>query len=362
MNGGWRVGRIGGIEVRVDASVALLAALVGFDLWQIFSFGGAAFRAEALGLALGGAALFIASILVHELAHAGFARLRGMPVHQIRLFVFGGQASTGESKRPGDEFLVTVVGPLSSAAIGALFLVAYRARPVAFGLPLFELFFILGWWNLILSIFNLLPALPLDGGRIFHSAVWKVSGNRYRATTVAARAGQGIGLLVAASGVWFLVRSRDPRYLWTILIGWEVNRGAGAELAVARARQAAGTPLREVMTAPPPAIPAELSVRQAAESFLNGHEGEAFPVMQDGKLAGFVSSREVREASAESKVGEFVFQEPGAIEATPEETIQDVMERLGDREWQAILVVDAGRLVGVLEHPVLSTPRRRWTR
>ena len=360
MNGGWRVGRIGGIDVRLDASVALLAALVGFYLWQVFSFDGAAFRTEALGLALGGAALFIASILLHELAHAGFARLRGMPVHQVRLFVFGGEASTGESKTPGDEFLVTVVGPLSSAALGALFLVAYRARPVAFGLPLFELFFILGRWNLILSVFNLLPGLPLDGGRVFHSAVWKVTGNRHRATTVAARVGQAIGLLVAASGAWFLLRFSDPGYLWTILIGWEVNRGAAAELAAARARQAARTPLREVMTPPPPAIPAELSLRQARDSFLDGHEGEAFPVMENGRLLGFVSSREVGEASPERKVGEFVFEEPGAVEAAPNETIQDVMERLGNRQWQAILVVDGGRLVGVVEHPALTTPRRRW--
>ena len=351
MNAGWRVGRIGGIEVRLDASLALLAALVGYDLWQIFSYGGAAFRGAAVALALAGVALFITSILVHELAHAGLARLRGMPVHEIRLFVFGGVASTGESKKALDEFIVTVVGPLSSAAAGALFLIAYGVRPVAFGLPLFRLFFILGWWNVILAVFNLLPALPLDGGRIFHSALWKLTGNRYRATTIAARAGQGIGLLVATGGLWFLVRSQDQRYLWTILIGWMVYRGAGAELSAARARELVRTPLGEVMTPPPPAIPAGLSVGEARESFLNGHEGEAFPVIDRGRLAGFVSTREVSDAAPESKVGEFVYQEPGAVEAAPGETIQEVTQRIGNRRWQAILVVDGGRLVGVIEHP-----------
>jgi CBS domain-containing protein len=116
------------------------------------------------------------------------------------------------------------------------------------------------------------------------------------------------------------------------------------------------------MTAPPPAIPAELSIGEATRSFLNGHEGESFPVMDDGRLVGFVSSHEVRDVAPERKVGEFVFQEPGAVEATPEETIEQVTQRVGDRQWHAILVVDGGRLVGVLEHPAVSALRRRWAR
>jgi Zn-dependent protease len=361
MNGGWRVGRIGGIEIRLDASLAILAAIVAFDLWQVFSIEGAPLEPGEVALAVGGAVLLIGSILVHELAHAFFARIRGIPVSHIRLFVFGGGAyTTEETKKPLDEFLLTVVGPLSSAAVGALFLWLYRLSESPF-VPLFQLFFFLGVWNLALALFNLLPGLPLDGGRVFHSAVWKVTGNRDRATLVAGRAGQGLGILLVAGGVWLLFRSNDIWDLWFVLIGWEVHRAASAELSTARGRRFVRAPLRDVMTAPPPAIPAELSIRQANESFLNGHEGESFPVMGAGRLVGFVSSREIREASAESKVGEFVFQEPGAVEATPEETIQDVMERLADREWQAILVVDAGRLVGVLEHPALSTLRRRWT-
>jgi hypothetical protein len=225
----------------------------------------------------------------------------------------------------------------------------------------FQLFLVLGVWNVALALFNLLPGLPLDGGRIFHSAVWKVTGDRYRATAVAGRAGQGLGILLIAGGVWLLFRSNDIWDLWFVLIGWEVHRAASAELSAARGRRFVRTRLREVMTAPPPAIPAELSIREATESFLNGHEGEAFPVMDDGRLIGFVSSREVGEAAPESKVGEFAFQEPGAIEASPEETIQDVTERLGHREWQAILVIESGRLVGVFEHPAPSSPRRRWT-
>ncbi|HEX2068802.1 MAG TPA: M50 family metallopeptidase [Actinomycetota bacterium] len=357
MNGGWRVGRIGGIEIRLDASLAILAAIVAFNLWQVFSVEGAPSEVAALALAGAGAVLLIGSILVHELAHALFARLRGIPVSHVRLFVFGGGAyTTEETKKPFDEFVLTVVGPLSSAVLGALSLAIFVFNQG------FVLFFLLGWWNLALAVFNLLPGLPLDGGRIFHSAVWKITGNRSTATMVAGRAGQGLGILLVAGGVWLLFRSNDIWDLWFVLIGWEVHRGASAELSAARGRKFVRTPLRDVMTAPPPTIPAELSIGEATRSFLDGHEGESFPVMDDGGLVGFVSSREVRDVAPERKVGEFVFQEPGAVEAAPEETIEEVTQRVGDRQWQAILVVDGGRLVGVLEHPAVSALRRRWAR
>ncbi|MDP8955999.1 MAG: M50 family metallopeptidase [Actinomycetota bacterium] len=357
MNGGWRVGRIGGIEVRLDASLGILAGLVAFNLWQVFSVEGEPLDVRAVALAAAGAVMLIGSILVHELAHAIFARMRGIAVSHIRLFLFGGGAyTTEETKKPFDEFIVTVVGPASSAAVGALFFAAYF-----WFMPL-ALFVLLGIWNLALAVFNLLPGLPLDGGRVFHSAVWKVTGNRYGATMVAGRAGQGLGILLAVLGAWLLIRSNDLWDLWFILIGWEVHRAASAELSGARGRRFVRTPLRDVMTAPPPAIPADLSVREANDSFLDGHGGEAFPVMDDGRVVGFVSSREVGDALPEGKVGEYAFQEPGAVEATPEETVEAVMERLGDHQWQAILVVDDRRLVGVLEHPALSTLRRRWAR
>ncbi|HEX2090685.1 MAG TPA: M50 family metallopeptidase [Actinomycetota bacterium] len=361
MNGGWRVGRIGGIEIRLDASLAILAAIVGFYLWQIFSVEGAPLEIGELALAAGGAVMFIGSILVHELAHALFARLRGIPVSHVRLFVFGGGAyTTEETKKPLDEFVLTVVGPLASAAVGAAFVVAYRFSDSPFA-SVFQLLLVLGVWNLTLAVFNLLPGLPLDGGRILHSAVWKITGNRYTATVVAGRAGQALGILMVAGGVWVLFRSNDIWDLWFVLIGWEVHRAASAELAMSRGRRLAGRKLRELMTAPPPVIPAELSIREATDSFLDGHEGEAFPVMRDGRILGFVSSRDVERASPESRVGEFVFQEPGAVEAGPEETIQEVGERLGRGDWQAILVVEDGRLIGVLERPAPSVPRRRWT-
>ncbi len=360
MNGGWRVGRIGGIEIRLDASLAILAAIVAYILWRNFSVAGAPLDVVEIALAAAGAVLLIGSILVHELAHALFARLRGIPVSHIRLFVFGGGAyTTEEAKKPLDEFLLTVVGPLSSGALGVAFVVLYRSSDTPFA-PVIQLCDVLGRWNLVLAVFNLLPGLPLDGGRIFHSAVWKITGNRYQASMVAGRAGQGIGILLVAAGVWLLFRSNDFWDLWFVLIGWEVHRGASAELSAARGRRFVRTPLRDVMAAPPPTIPAELSIGDATRSFLDGHEGESFPVMDDGQVVGFVSSREVREVASERKVGEFVFQEPGAVEATPDETIEEVTQRLGDRQWQAILVVEGGRLVGVLEHPAVSALRRRW--
>jgi Zn-dependent protease/CBS domain-containing protein len=363
MNNGWRLGRIGGIEIRVDPSLGLLAALITFDLWQVFTDSAVISNVLALGLAFAGAVLFIGSILTHELSHALVLRLHNVPVSHIRLFVFGGTAFHADQiKRPLAEFLTSVVGPLSSGALGFLFLLIYRARPPIVFTPVFYLFFFLGATNVFLAIFNLLPGLPLDGGRVFHSALWKLSRSRERATTIAGRAGQGIGLLLIGLGVFLFVRSQDIREVWLALIGWFVYQGASAELSGARRQRVLrSTRVRDVMTAPPPAIPADLSIGQALDSFLTGHDGEAFPVMEDGRVVGFVSSGSVAGRPLDGRVRDAVVEQSGVIQAIPDETLADLRERLSTETWVAVLVVDGGRVVGVIEQQNVTGSGRRWS-
>src|SRR5215204_3592740 len=182
----WRVGRIAGIEVRVDSSWVVIALLITYSmylrlsvLYRELSGGG------AVGLAIVSAVLFFGSVLVHEFAHALVAQARGIRVQDITLFLFGGATRARvESRGPGDEFLIALVGPLTSGLLAGLFgIVASLGRDVL-SAPLAGTFGYLAWTNLLLAAFNLVPGFPLDGGRLLRAAIWKATGSLARATQI----------------------------------------------------------------------------------------------------------------------------------------------------------------------------------
>src|SRR6266496_2228352 len=294
LTGGWNIGRIGGVEIRVDPSWGIIAVLFTFNFWLFLSdrsqfpdLGSGA----AGALAVLTAALFFGSVLGHELAHAGMSKVRGIPVSGITLFLFGGATHAKvDAKGPADEFLITVVGPLTSAAIGVVFLIVHSLGRQTLGHPISAMVGYLAFINLILAAFNLLPGFPLDGGRLLRSGLWRAMGLQ-RATYVAARVGQGVGLLIVAAGIGIALISGDfIAFLWPAFIGWFLFRAASSSLVEGDRRQLLrSTTAREVMNAPPPAIPADLQIAVAMERYLLGHEGEAFPVIEGGHVVGFVS-------------------------------------------------------------------------
>jgi len=198
----WRIARVAGIDIKVDTSWLLIALFIGYTFFARFDLlydeltGG-----EAVALAAAAAVVFFGSVLVHELAHSVFARARGIPVKGITLFLFGGATEiTTESRSPKDEFVIAVVGPLTSFAIGGVLWVlaaalgaSDEAIPGTIGY--------LAWVNVSLGVFNMLPGLPLDGGRVLRSAVWAATGDMDRASRVAARAGQVLGYGIMALGL-----------------------------------------------------------------------------------------------------------------------------------------------------------------
>jgi Zn-dependent protease/predicted transcriptional regulator len=365
LTGGWKIGRIGGVEIRVDPSWGIIAVFFTFSFWTLFSDRS---RFPNLGSGAAGAfavltsALFFGSVLAHELAHAGMSKARGIAVSGITLFLFGGATHAKvDAKGPADEFLITVVGPLTSAALGGLFLLVHALGPDTLPHPFSFMFGYLAFVNLILAVFNLLPGFPLDGGRLLRSGLWRAMGLP-RATRVAARVGQVVGLAIAASGILISLRTNDVLgFLWPAFIGWFLFRAASASLAEGDRRELLrSTTARDVMSAPPPTIPADLQVAMALERFLDGHEGEAFPVMEGGHVVGFVSPRTARETALNREVRDAMVQGRGVVEARPEETMDAVTDRLGEQRGQTVLVLDdQGRLVGVIEREDLSRFLRR---
>lgn len=263
---------IGGVPVRVDATLLVIAALVLWSFWTRFSGHG---TSPAALMALVGTAGFFASILAHEGAHALEAKRRGLSVEDVTLYVFGGATRiTSDVKRPIDEFALAGVGPWTSLVLAALFgLVAYGSAEAGLG-PVADVAGELGWLNAMLGVFNLLPGAPLDGGRLLDALVWRVTGNRERAQAASSTVGQLLGALIAALGIAAIVfvAGGFVTGLWFVLIGWFILRSAAAERAAASLRAAlSGWRVDEVATAPltlvPPGTPAGLA---AAEALRNG--------------------------------------------------------------------------------------------
>jgi Zn-dependent protease/predicted transcriptional regulator len=361
---GWRIGRIGGIDIRIDPSWPVIALLITFNMWAQFAdrarFTGTS-MAVSLLLAVATSALFFLSILAHELAHAGVCRIRDIPVGGITLMFFGGATEAKiESRGPADEFLVTAAGPLASVAVGGLFL-GLRAVGSGSGESDVEVMLrYLGSVNIVLGVFNLLPGFPLDGGRLLRAAVWRVTGSLPRATRVAARGGQLVGGLMIAAGIVLTIRTQDILSLWLALIGWFLFRSASEALVDTERRALmARTTVAQVMAPPPPTIPADLSVGEAIDSYLEGHDGEAFPVIEGDRVIGLVSLRTADGLSPDVSVREAVVDTGGAIEAAPSDRLDSVTSRLVESRGQAVLVIEDGRLVGVIEPEDLDRFLRR---
>jgi Zn-dependent protease len=229
--GGLSLGRILGIPVRVHWTwllvLALVAASLAFGYFPLYQ------RAVAPSsyLFLGGitAALFCASLLVHELAHAVVARREEIPVRGITLWAFGGVAELADQPRSaGAEFRMAVVGPLTSLALAWLFSVlAGGATSPYFALPLLWL----ARTNLVLGLFNLVPAFPLDGGRVFRSALWALMGELPRATRVAAGVGQVVSWGLVGVGLLSFLRGGAFNGLWLVLVASFIRNAAAGELA-----------------------------------------------------------------------------------------------------------------------------------
>lgn len=245
--GGFSLGRIFGIAIRINLTWLLVLPLI---TWNLSSAFGRSHPDWSTGLAwvLGFAAalLLFISVLAHELAHSLVAKAQGIPVDDITLFLFGGVADIEEEpKSPGGEFLMAILGPGTSLVIGVglLLLGGSIADIRASGMnaenllgrltPISTLVIWLGSINIVLGIFNLIPGFPLDGGRILRSIVWGISGNLQLATNVATTAGKLIAFLMIGSGVLMILGIRIPIFgtgifngIWLALIGWFLYSGA----------------------------------------------------------------------------------------------------------------------------------------
>src|SRR6266511_5945509 len=261
MDGNLTIGRFGGIEVRLHWSLLAVFALIVWSLTDgVFPSQNPGLSAGTyLAMAVVSAVVFLASILLHELGHSWVARREGIEVDSITLWLFGGVSQLkGRFTSAGAEFRVAISGPLVSIVLGVLFvLIALAQLPSSVdGVATW-----LGYINLILAVFNLLPASPLDGGRVLHAALWRAKGDFAWATRVASEIGQGFGYLFIALGLAMFIFQGSFSGAWLAFIGWFLFQAARSEARYVATEQAlGGLRVRDLMVRDPVTVNADATI------------------------------------------------------------------------------------------------------
>ncbi|UCF20087.1 MAG: site-2 protease family protein [Gemmatimonadota bacterium] len=358
MNGGFRIAKFFGFDVRLDLSWFVVFFLV---LWtfaeSVFPYRHRGLSSTEYGLmAVAGALLFFASVLLHELAHSAVARARGIQVEGITLFIFGGMARIrSEAMNPKDEFLITVVGPLSSAAIGlALLVTASIGRKVGLPVTVTGVADYLALLNFVLAVFNLIPGFPLDGGRLLRSLVWHLTRDLRKATRWASLTGRGFGFVMIGLGIVYLFGNSLIFGMWLVFIGWFLYQAAESsyrQLILRRILE--GVRAEEAMTRHPEAVPAELTLRDLVDDYFLRRRFGAFPVEDsDGSLLGLITLTQVKAVDRHKwptiRVREVMTQICEAVKVQKEDSLAEVLTKLESAGVGRALVVDDGRLEGVI--------------
>ncbi|MFJ9012681.1 site-2 protease family protein [Streptomyces canus] len=351
------LGRIAGVRVGVHWSVLFIFGIIALGLSQGHLPDTYPGRAWAVYWAAGlcTAVVFFASLLAHELAHAVVARHNGVEVDDIVLWLLGGAARLKtEASSPGVELRIAGVGPLVSLLLGGLFTLGAWLLDLASASGIVvEMVAWLAGINVLLALFNALPAAPLDGGRLLRAFLWWRTGDRLRATAGATAAGRGLGWLLVVLGLIAFMRTGAFGGLWLALIGWFLIAAATAEGRQAQLRGVlAGVPVRDAMTSDPFTVPADTTVAAFLTSTRYRYRHAAFPVTHDGAPFGLVtldSARKVPPAEAHAvTVREVMVPLSQTTVVGPDGPLADLLPRMEPGAEHRVLVVDHGRLVGIL--------------
>ena len=354
-----RLGRIAGVPVGMNWSILLVFWLLTWELAGLVLPGEHPHQATAIYWAVGivTTVLFFVSLLAHEVSHAVVARRNGIGVRRITLWVFGGVSELeSEALTPGADFRIAVVGPITSIVLagvyGALGLLLDRAG--IGGAVLVSALGWLAWINLFLGGFNLIPAAPLDGGRVLRAALWRRSGDRVRAATTAAHTGQVFGYLMAIGGILeFLTVSIFG--LWFVFLGWFLLVAArGEENAAVMRSSLADVQVRDIMTEDPTAFASGTTVADLLDNQLHRHHFSSYPLVgSDGKLEGLTTMGRIRHVPAHLRPTTRLIDTACPLSeipvGAPGEPIADLLQRMqASPDGRAFVIDDTGRLAGIV--------------
>ncbi|NJL39121.1 MAG: site-2 protease family protein [Leptolyngbyaceae cyanobacterium RM2_2_4] len=357
MNGNLRVGNLFGIPFYVNPSWFLVLGLVTWSYGSGLAAQFPELGVAAWGLGLVTALLLFASVLAHELGHSFVAMAQGIEVKSITLFIFGGLASLGEeSKTPGGSFRVAIAGPLVSFALFGLF----TAVNLLVDLPnsLAAIVALLSYINLALGAFNLIPGLPLDGGNVLKSIVWKITGKPYKGVAFASRVGQFFGWVGVALGILSVLGLSNVGSIWTLLIGWFLLQNAGRSAQSATVQEKlSGLTAGDAVDPNSPIISASSSLREFANDYIIGNEKnwQKFLVTdENGQLIGEISVDSMKTIPTNDwwdvQVKDLMQPTDQIDTVFSDKPLLEVIGLLEERKLPALAVIrDNGVLVGLLE-------------
>jgi Zn-dependent protease/predicted transcriptional regulator len=346
-----------GFEVRVDLSWIIIAILIAWSL----STGLFPFRFKNLSVQtywlmgiVGAVGLFL-SIIIHEFCHSLVARKYGVPMKGITLFIFGGVAEMGDEPRTAKaEFIMAGVGPLSSIAIALVFYGIFTWGKASFSPSVNGVIGYLAWINAILAGFNLVPAFPLDGGRMLRSALWGWKKNLCWATRVSANIGSTFGILLIILGALQVLTGNFIGGMWWFLIGMFLQGAAKASYQQLITRKALeGEPLRRFMQKNPVTVAPSTSLERLVEDYIYQYHFKMFPVTEDtDKLIGCITTKQVKEIPREAWGTKTVVEvaAPCSAENTIEPGADSVQALALMRKYNSsrLLVAEGGHLVGII--------------
>jgi Zn-dependent protease len=349
--------RLLGFEVRIDLSWLILAALLTWSLavglFPHYYQGLAPRTYWWMGIA-GAVGLFF-SILFHEFCHSLVARRFGLPMRGITLFIFGGVAEMeDEPQSPKAEFFMAVAGPISSVVLGITFYVAASLiGATASTIAVYGVLSHLASLNWILALFNLIPAFPLDGGRVLRAALWHWKKNLRRATRTASRIGLGFGTFLMLVGVANFLLGNIIGGLWQFMIGMFLRSAAEMSYRQILFRKALeGETVERFMNPQPVTAPPSISIRELVEAYIYRYHFKMFPVKEDDKLLGCITTRRVKEIPREEwdrrTVGERIDCCSGENSVGPGVGALQALSLMGKTGNSRLMVVKDDRLVGII--------------
>ncbi len=361
MKSSLRLFRIAGIDIGIHYTWILIFILLSWSLAQGFfprlypGWDTVTYWITGLVSAL----LLFASVLVHELAHSLVAQSRGMTVRSITLFIFGGVSNLeDEPEKPKTEFVMSIVGPLSSLALAGIFwgllhIVGDQQSPVA------ATFSYLALINVLLAGFNLLPGFPLDGGRVLRAILWNRTGNLVKATNIAATVGRFMGWGFIAFGLFQVFAGNFIYGIWFAFIGWFLSSSADASRREVTLReQLSGVQVKEVMTTNAMQISPDTSVAELVSNVFRKQHGRAVPVCENDKVVGIVTVTDVKELPQDkwegTEVKEIMTSEP-LYSVTPDDDLNIALRLITKHDINQVLVLRGKECAGLVSRSDILT-------
>ena len=355
-----KLGKVSGIEIGLHYSWFIIAALIVFSLVERFHQAHASWtRGEIWTLALVTAVLFFISLLLHELAHSWMAQKRGLRVKAITLFALGGVSQIeDDSSDAKTEFWVAIAGPIASLMIGVVCLniaqaLGWHSSAEPHSATTGTLVW-LGYINISLAVFNMIPAFPLDGGRVLRSIIWAVTKDANRSVRMAARVGQVVALLFILDGIWRYFSGAGFGGLWIAFIGWFLMDAARTYLTQPEAKEAKARSPRvsEVMSRGCVAVNRGMSLHQFVDIYLLKTAQRYFAVKDQGQLVGFAARHDVglipRERWDSETVGDAMRPLRELQVVTPETRVTDALKLVVSSGADFLPVVENDRLEGIV--------------